>query len=598
MITDSLAAIANHLWQSTLFACAAALLTLALRKNSARVRHWLWVAASLKFLVPFSFLIALGSQVHWSTVAVSPPPNFSIVVDEVSRPFTVSMVAVPLPTTEPAVNLLPLVTVLIVGLLWAIGFVGISCSSLIAWRRLAAAVRTGSPIQIGSPIPAISSRSFVEPGVFGIFRPVLLMPAGICEYLTSDEITSVLEHELCHVRHRDNLIGVVQMFVEAVFWFHPLVWWIGKCIFQERERACDEEVLLVGSEPGVYARSILKICELYLESPLSCVSGVTGGNLKKRIEEIMANRKMHELTRGRRLLLAAAAMLALALPVVMGLVDVSKVRAQSVENPTFEAASVKPHLGEATDRNTLVPPTALPGGRFVSKFPLKFLLAYAYKVPFNQSARMAGIPDWAQGPEGTYDIEATSVMPPGLSGQARDERVRSMLQALLVDRFKLVIHRESKEVPVYALLVAKGGPKVQRADIDEKDCPDASLNALGPVSPSTPIPDVCHAFNGGMGRGLYARAANMSDLAAFVENWTDRPLLDKTGVKGLYRFETKGWLPMDPSVGAGSSELADRPTVFGMFEMLGLRMEAQKGVLDVYVIDHIEKPSSNSPVHN
>ena len=129
-------------------------------------------------------------------------------------------------------------------------------------------------------------------------------------------------------------------------------------------------------------------------------------------------------------------------------------------------------------------------------------------------------------------------MPPGLSIQARNDRVRAMVQALLVDRFKLVIRRESKEMPVYALLVAKGGPKLQRADIEEKDCPEASLNALGPQSPSTPMPDVCHAFSGGVGRGLHARAANMSDLASFVENWTDRPLLDKTGIQGLYRFET------------------------------------------------------------
>src|SRR5262245_2964925 len=113
MITDSLAPIANHLWQSTLFGCAAGLLTLALRKNSARVRHWVWVTACLKFLVPFSFLAALGSQVHLSTVTVSPPPNFSIVIDELSQPFTVSTVAAPLPTTEPAVNRLPLVIVLV-----------------------------------------------------------------------------------------------------------------------------------------------------------------------------------------------------------------------------------------------------------------------------------------------------------------------------------------------------------------------------------------------------------------------------------------------------------------------------------------------------
>jgi uncharacterized protein (TIGR03435 family) len=189
-------------------------------------------------------------------------------------------------------------------------------------------------------------------------------------------------------------------------------------------------------------------------------------------------------------------------------------------------------------------------------------------------------------------------MPPGLSIQARNDRVRAMVQALLADRFKLAIRRESKEMPVYALLVAKGGPKLRRADIDEKDCPEASLNALGPVSATTPMPDVCHAFNGGMGRGLYSRASTISDLAAYVENWTDRPLLDKTGVKGLYRFQTPGWLPMiasadAASVGAGSSALADRPTVFEMFGQLGLRMEPRKDVAEVYVIDRIEKPSEN-----
>ena len=309
----------------------------------------------------------------------------------------------------------------------------------------------------------------------------------------------------------------------------------------------------------------------------------------------MANRKMYGPTCGRKLPLAGAAVLALTVPVVIGLADVSQIRAQSAESPTFEVASVKLHVG-GIDRNTLVPPTMLPGGRFVSRFPLAILISYAYKVPFNQSPRMRGIPDWAGGPLGIYDVEAKGAMPPGLSMQARNDRVRAMVQALLVDRFKLVIRRESKEMPVYALLVAKEGPKLQRADIDEKDCPEASLNVLGPVSTSTPIPDVCHAFNGGMGRGLYSRASNISDLAAYVENWTDRPLLDKTGIQGLYRFETKGWQPtMGPSVDVGSSAVADRPTVFQIFNELGLRMEAQKGVVDVYVIEHMEKPSSNSP---
>src|SRR5262245_53708741 len=79
------------------------------------------------------------------------------------------------------------------------------------------------------------------------------------------------------------------MFVEAVFWFHPLVWWIGARLVDERERACDEEVVRLGTDPDVYAESILKTCHFFVESPLTCVPGVTGSNLKKRIERIMSH---------------------------------------------------------------------------------------------------------------------------------------------------------------------------------------------------------------------------------------------------------------------------------------------------------------------
>ena len=95
------------------------------------------------------------------------------------------------------------------------------------------------------------------------------------------------------------------MLVEAIFWFHPLVWWIGARLIEERERACDEEVLQQGTQPEVYAEGILRVCKSYLESPLSCSSGVTGADLKQRIEVIMTNRILPELTLTRKLLLAS-----------------------------------------------------------------------------------------------------------------------------------------------------------------------------------------------------------------------------------------------------------------------------------------------------
>lgn len=109
------------------------------------------------------------------------------------------------------------------------------------------------------------------------------------------------------------------MFTETVFWFHPLVWWIGRRIVHERERACDEEVMQLGNEPDTYAQGILKVCELYLESPLTCVPGITGANLKKRIADILANRRALRLNHTRRLAVATAAFAAIALPVCVGI---------------------------------------------------------------------------------------------------------------------------------------------------------------------------------------------------------------------------------------------------------------------------------------
>ena len=86
------------------------------------------------------------------------------------------------------------------------------------------------------------------------------------------------------------------MAIQAIFWFHPLVWWLGMRLVDERERACDEEVLRLGTKPQIYAAGILNVCKLYIESPLPCVSGITGSSLKERIEAIMKNRMVPGLS--------------------------------------------------------------------------------------------------------------------------------------------------------------------------------------------------------------------------------------------------------------------------------------------------------------
>ncbi len=119
------------------------------------------------------------------------------------------------------------------------------------------------------------------------------------------------------------------MLVEMLFWFHPLVWWIGARLVEEREQACDEEVLRLGGDPRDYADAILNVCKLYVESPLTCVAGVTGSDLKKRIEAIMSNRILSNLTVGKKVALAFAAASALAVPIGIGVL-----RAQTAPAPT------------------------------------------------------------------------------------------------------------------------------------------------------------------------------------------------------------------------------------------------------------------------
>jgi hypothetical protein len=108
------------------------------------------------------------------------------------------------------------------------------------------------------------------------------------------------------------------MLVEALFWFHPMVWWIGGRLVDERERACDEAVVRAGHDPAVYAESLLECCRLFLQSPLRCVAGASGSNLSSRVERIMITPSRSSLSRSGRAMLVGAGVCALASPVAAG----------------------------------------------------------------------------------------------------------------------------------------------------------------------------------------------------------------------------------------------------------------------------------------
>ena len=689
MIPNSLLPIANHLWQSTLFAGIAGLLTLLLRKNRAHARYCLWLAASAKFLVPFSLLMFVGGLVGRHSVVLPAPTRVPVLVEQVNEPFVAEVPsgAVAMPHASKLALVVPTLVAL-----WAIGCGALVFSWWMRWHRMQVALRAASPVPLGIGIPALSSASILEPGVFGVFRPVLLLPDGIGDRLAPAELQAILAHELCHVRRRDNLATLMHMVVEAVFWFHPLVWWLGARLMDERERACDEEVLRMGSEAEAYAEGILKVCELYLQSPLKCVAGVTGANLKKRIEAIMANRPMRNLSLPKKVGLVLAAVLAIAIPVILGITNAPGLRAQAQSIPeqditgTWQGKLMVPQApnGEIrivfkilkADEGALKatfymidrPVPGLPaavasqgsnvtitvpgiGGTYEGKLdadaitltgkwtaggmPMPLTLAHvkddaAWEIPKPPPAprmmaadadpvfevatiklsdpnrpgrrlfsirgtevtavystvgdlivfaygvhagQISGAPAWVESDK--FDITGK----PEGGGQPNPNQFKTMLQKLLADRFQLTLHRDKKQLTVYALTVGKNGPKLTRSE-------DAS-----------PIPNLI--FRAG---NWPVRNATMEEFAGVMQAHLDRPVVDQTGLKGRFDFQLQ-WTPDEtPFASPGGPgeppkppERAESlPDLFtAIQQQLGLKLESTKAQVDVLAIDKVEKPSEN-----
>ncbi len=355
--------IVDHLLESTLFAMLMGLLTLCFATNRAGVRYGLWFAASLKFLIPFSLIVATGNALRWETApAVALDLKWSVAeaASDLRLPEVLADMAAP-PAATPAagaytasggMDLGPgLESVLLA--LWLGGIAVLLCLWTLQWILLLRVRRASLPSGIPAAIPVRLSVTLLEPGLVGIFRPVLLLPEGITAQLSPAQLGFVIEHELCHWRRRDNLTAALHMAVELVFWFHPLVWWIGARLVAERERACDESVLAAGGDPKAYAYSILEVCRFYVHSPLPCASGIAGANLKHRVKWIMDNGTFTRLSRAKLVLLAGTAASALLLPMAWGLLTPAAAAAQPLPN-------ISPLPTQALYRAALYPLVSMP----------------------------------------------------------------------------------------------------------------------------------------------------------------------------------------------------------------------------------------------
>jgi beta-lactamase regulating signal transducer with metallopeptidase domain len=328
----------DHLWQSTLFAIVVGLLTLACRRNLARVRYALWFIASVKFLVPLSLVMWLGSPIASSALAVigtsaplgaagapagSPGAAGSIGAFGSFGQWLAATGTALWPSTFTIDEVTAAWLALALLGIWTWVFFAIVAIRFRQSQRLWDVALTSRRVELlDVEVPARLqvglAQDLVAPGVIGWFHPVLLLPADIESHLTRPELEAVVAHELCHVRRFDNMTGAIHMLAEALFWFHPLVWWIGTRLVDERERACDEHVLSTIGAPGPYAQGILNVCKRYVESRLASVSGVGGANVRQRIDAILENRIGEATGPWKKVMLSGIMLCVLIVPMAAG----------------------------------------------------------------------------------------------------------------------------------------------------------------------------------------------------------------------------------------------------------------------------------------
>jgi uncharacterized protein (TIGR03435 family) len=448
-----IAPLIDHLWQSTLVAAAAGLLVLALRKHAASVRYWVWLAASVKFVVPFAALVAIGNSLEWRAAAVAPASPSAVTewitaAEQVAQPMAALATAIA-PAAIVAAPDARTAFAALAGAVWLGGLAVVLGVWFHRGLRLSRLVRSATKLTDGAfaglGIDVRLSSSKVEPGIVGIFRPVLLVPEGILQRLSAQQLDAVIRHELCHVRRRDNLTAAVHMAIEAVFWFHPLVWWIGARLIEERERACDEAVVASGADPHAYAEGILEVCRLYVESPLACAAGVGGGaTLKSRVRRLAERWASRTLSPAWSAVLAIVPALVLGAPVVIGAATAPRALAQpaTAGRPAFESASIAAGVDGSAQ-------TVQMRGRVfeLRNHSLRQMVAFAYDI---QDAK---VDERNVAVSRRYTITATARR--RWWGGLPD--YRAMLRTLLEERFELEAHRETQRMPALVLGRAPNG---------------------------------------------------------------------------------------------------------------------------------------------
>ena len=272
----------------------------------------------------------------------------------------------------------------------------------------------------------------------------------------------------------------------------------------------------------------------------------------------------------------------------VAVVSVAALAAAQPPELAFDVASVKENtsVSDAAAFGIMAP---TPGRMRIVNTPLRFILHYAFQIRAHQ---LIGAPDWIDAVG--FDISATY---PSEPVRTEDDR-RAMLRTLLAERFGLRTHRETREMPIYALVMARRdgalGPQLVRSTIDCEQWIAEKRPRIGAGSPSPVAPGgkrpVCQMLT--TRRFISAGTQTMQQLAEVLQVLSGRPVANRTGLAGTFDFDlqwTSGPVALAPGVTAPPD---DGPSIFAALpEQLGLRLEPGRDTFDVVVVDAVQRPT-------
>jgi uncharacterized protein (TIGR03435 family) len=476
---------------------------------------------------------------------------------------------------------------------WMAGTVAFAIPLVIAIRRVHRMRRAGlrwpdgqaaldalaDQTHIARPVAIFLHPHLDAPMTCGVRRPAIGLPADAVDWPLAD-LQRALVHELEHVRRMDWAVHMLARAACAAYWFHPLAWMAWRRLCLESERACDDAVVRQ-ADGAAYAQQLLWLARRLSNRPVPMLSMAAPSSLSTRVRAVLDTAQ----ARGRAGALSLLAVAAGAMALVTAISPLqatprpqSSSPASMPADPTlrFPVASVRP--ADPSDRSRGFGYTLETGRLNLRNQTLRTMIGVAFSEPFGlffPDERISGGPEWLN--DERFTIQARAERP------VSNAEMGALLRALLRDRFALRVRTETREQPIYALVIARQdrglGPELRPA---VKDCAAGGRCGIG----------------GGAGRYELA-GATMPLLAALLGEALGRPVVDRTGLDGSFEgrltfappLEAAGALG-EPTSGAAAADPG--PSIFtALEEQFGLKLQSERGPVEYLVIESADRPTPN-----